>query len=136
MFENKLVAVLNKSLDSGIAMNALAHMTIGLGAQLDNESLSLDTYIDAQENHYPNISQMPFMILRASGGKIRTTAFTAREKSILHGVFLNTMTGGTYVEQIERTKSSKEEDLNYYGIVLYGKWDTVSEMTKKFSLWK
>ena len=32
------------------------------------------------------------------------------------------MTGGTYVEQLERTKSSFEASLVYYGCVLFGAW--------------
>jgi hypothetical protein len=31
-FKNKLVAVLNKSVDTGKVMNALAHMCVGLGS--------------------------------------------------------------------------------------------------------
>jgi hypothetical protein len=46
------------------------------------------------------------------------------------------MTTGTYAEQLERTKRVKEADLIYYGIVLFGTWDKVSELTRKFSLWK
>lgn len=46
------------------------------------------------------------------------------------------MTIGTYLEQIERTKQTKEEELVYFGIVLFGDWDKVSELTRKFSLWK
>jgi len=50
--------------------------------------------------------------------------------------FTNMMTGGTFEDQIERTKQVKEADLIYYGIVLFGDWDKVSELTRKFSLWK
>jgi hypothetical protein len=46
------------------------------------------------------------------------------------------MTVGTYQEQLERTKQVKEEDLIYFGIVLFGDWDRVTELTRKFSLWK
>lgn len=50
--------------------------------------------------------------------------------------FTNVMTIGTYIEQIEQMKKTKEEDLIYYGIVLFGDWNKVSELTRKFSLWK
>jgi len=46
------------------------------------------------------------------------------------------MTIGTYIEQLERTQAAKEEKLIYYGIVLFGDWTKVSELTRKFSLWK
>lgn len=135
-FENKLVAVLNKDVEQGVVMNALAHMTIGLGANIGTGLLRLDTYVDNNNNSYPHISQIPFIILRGKNGEIRKTVSSAREKNIAHTVFLNTMTGGTYVEQLERTKNSSEEALIYYGCVLFGPWDMVSEMTRKLSLWK
>jgi hypothetical protein len=133
-FEHKLVAVLNKEIDPGVAMNALAHMSIGLGADIGKDLLRLDTYQDAEGNPYPNISQIPFIILRAKSNEIRKTVIAARENSIEHTIFLNTMTGGTYLEQLERTQSANEAALIYYGCVLFGGWDTVSEITRKFSL--
>lgn len=46
------------------------------------------------------------------------------------------MTVGTYQEQIERTQQVKDENLVYYGIVLFGDWDKVTELTRKRSLWR
>jgi len=135
-FENKLVAVLNKDVEPGVVLNALAHMTIGLGAEVGKPSLQLDNYTDVSGNVYPNISQIPFIILRAKSNEIRRTVNTAKEHKVLHGIFLDTMTGGTYQEQLVRTAASPEEALTYYGCVLFGDWATVSEMTRKFSLWK
>jgi hypothetical protein len=117
-------------------MNALAHMSIGLGADIGKNLLRLDTYQDAEGNPYPNISQIPFIILRAKSNEIRKTILAAREKNIEHTIFLNTMIGGTYVEQLERTQKSSESALVYYGCVLFGDWTTVAEVTRKFSLWK
>jgi hypothetical protein len=44
-FKNKLVAVLNKSIEPGKVMNGLAHMCIGLGAAIGQEELRLADYI-------------------------------------------------------------------------------------------
>ena len=43
---------------------------------------------------------------------------------------------GGYEEQLERSSQTKEEELVYFGIVLFGDWEKVSELTKKFSLWR
>lgn len=136
IFENKLVAVLNKDLEPGVALNAVAHMTLGLGAKLGMPLLRLDNYMDAEGNTYPNISQIPFIILRAKSNEIRKLVAQAREQSIEHGVFLDTMKGGTYVEQLDRTQQSLEGQLIYYGCVLCGAWDIITELTRKLSLWK
>ena len=135
-FENKLVAVMNKSVDPGKIMNALAHMCVGFGAHLGAEELQLVDYIDADENRHPNISKMPFIILRAGGNKIRKLREQAEAEGIRFSVFTDTMTVGSWSDQVERTKQTSEEVLTYFGIVLYGPWDRVSELTKKFSLWK
>jgi hypothetical protein len=135
-FEHKLVAILNKQIDTGVAMNALGHMAIGLSSTIEKPLLRLDTYEDKEGHAYPFISQMPFIVLRGKSGEIRKTVLAAREHHIVHTVFLNTMTGGTYLEQLERTKATPEQDLIYYGCVLFGPWAQVTELTRKFSLWK
>ncbi|WP_133128853.1 DUF2000 domain-containing protein [Legionella nagasakiensis] len=135
-FENKLVAIINKDIEIGTAMNAIAHMTIGLGAQLNAEILRLNDYQDKNGNIYPNISQMPFIILKGKSGEIRKALHNAKELNIKHGIFTNTMTGGTYREQLETTFVTPEEQLIYYGAVLFGEWNLISQITKKFSLYK
>jgi hypothetical protein len=135
-FTHKLVAVMNEKIEPGMVMNALAHMCIGFGADIGKEPLRLTQYVDADKNCHPHISEMPFMILKANSNKIRATRQAALGAGIDFVDFTDTMTIGTYLEQIERTKQTKEEQLIYYGIVLFGPWDKVSELTRKFSLWK
>jgi hypothetical protein len=135
-FSNKLVAVMNEKIESGVIMNALAHMCIGFGAEIGKDPLRLTNYIDADDGSHPSISEMPFMILKTNSNKIRGLRQAALAADIKFVDFTHTMTIGTYVEQVERTKQTKEEELIYYGIVLFGDWDKVSELTRKFSLWK
>lgn len=136
MFENKLVAVMNEKIEPGVIMNALAHMCIGFGSEIGKEPLRLTNYIDGDEGSHPSISEMPFMILKANSNKIKALRQAALQAGIKFVDFTDTMTIGSYVEQLERTKQTKEADLIYYGIVLFGSWDKVSELTRKFSLWK
>lgn len=135
-FKNKLVAVLNKSIEPGKLMNALAHMCIGLGSAINKEELRLSDYKDADNGSHPYISEIPFMILSENSNKIRKLRGEAIANNIIFNDFTETMTGGTYKEQIERTSKTKNDHLIYYGIVLFGDWDKVTELTRKFSLWK
>jgi hypothetical protein len=136
MFANKLVAVMNEKIEPGVIMNALAHMCIGFGSDIGKDPLQLTNYVDADEGSHPNISQMPFMILKANSNKLRALRQAALQAGIRCIDFTDTMTGGTYLEQLERTKQKKEADLIYYGVVLFGDWEKVSELTRKFSLWR
>ena len=135
-FKNKLVAVLNKSIEHGKVMNALAHMCIGLGSAIGQESLRLTDYRDADGGSHPYISEIPFIILVENSNKIRKLRQEAIQHQILFNDFTDTMTVGTYLDQIERTKQIKDQDLIYYGIVLFGDWQKVTELTHKFSLWR
>ncbi len=135
-FENKLVAVMNEKIEHGIIMNALAHMCIGFGSEIGKDPLRLTNYVDADGGKHPSISEMPFMILKANSNKIRGLRQAALQECVKFVDFTNTMTIGTYVEQLELTKQTKDEELIYYGIVLFGDWKKVTDLTRKFSLWK
>lgn len=136
-FENKLVAVLNKSVPEGKVMNALAHMCIGFGAKIGSNSLDLVDYKSKDGQIFPNISKMPFIILRTNNGKIkRLFEDVNHADDIDSAVFTDTMTIGTWQEQIAKSEATAIEDMTFFGIVLYGDWDKVSALTKKFSLWQ
>lgn len=120
----------------GIKPNALAHMCIGLGSAISQPDLRLTDYQDADGGPPPFISEIPFIILSENSNKIRKLRFAALSQNILLNDFTDTMTAGTYQEQIERTAQTREENLIYYGIVLFGDWEKVTELTKKCSLWR
>lgn len=137
MFQNKLVAVLNKQIEMGIAMNALAHMCLGFGAHMGPSDLHLMDYENAEGFLYPNISKMPFVILREkNSNKIATLLMKAKEAGLQYSVFTNTMTEGTWEDQKARTLGTKSEEIIFYGIVLFGPKEIVTEMTRKLSLWR
>lgn len=137
MFKYKLAAVVNKKIDNGILMNALAHMCLGFGAHTGHTELHLMDYKNAEGFVYPNISKMPFIILKEdNSNKIAKLLLEAREANIQYSVFTNTMTEGTWEDQAERTLTTKPEEIIYYGIVLFGPKEIVTNMTKKLSLFR
>lgn len=137
MFKNKLVAVVNKKIDVGVLMNAVAHMCLGFGAHTGPEELHLLDYKNADGFVYPNISKMPFIILKEdNSNKIAKLLKEAKEADIQYSVFTNTMTEGTWEDQEARTLASKPEEIVYYGIVLFGPNEIVTNMTKKISLYR
>lgn len=137
MFDNKLVAVVNKKIETGVLMNAVAHMCLGFGARTGPAELHLMDYKNAEGFAYPNISKMPFIILREdNSNKIAKLLMEAKAAGIQYSVFTNTMTEGTWEDQEARTLASQPEEIVYYGIVLFGPKETVTELTKKLSLFK
>lgn len=133
--KNKLVAVINKDLPAGAAMNALAHLAFSLGSQLDSDDAFLQMNKDASGNAW-FVSAMPFIILRASTRDIKQTVCRAKENTIKHAVFVDGMTGGDYLEQIARLSETIEDEHIYYAAVLFGDMSALNSLTKKFSLYR
>ena len=132
----KFVAVLNKKIEICRLMNAFGHMTAGLagGFGIEKEMKFLE-YTDADNGSHPNISNYAFIILKAdNSNQIRKVRAEALSRGIKFTDFTNTMINGTSAEQIERTKNTKELDLEYFGICMFGDSEVLKEFTGKFSL--
>jgi len=140
MSDDKLVAILNKRLDPGVALNAAAHMAIGLGARVATEPgalerLALQNYADADGGSHPHISGLSLIVLRASESQLRR----AREQ-LLDVAFVvdfhEGMTGGDYRDQLARSLTMSAADLNFFGVCALGRRDELDPITKRLSLWR
>ncbi len=135
---HRFICVLNKKIEIGRAFNALGHMTAGLiPLQSAVEPMRFQTYIDADGNGHRSISDNPFIVLRAdNGNQIRNLRFKLIEKQIPFTDFTHTMVEGTYADQHKQTESTKEEDLDYFGLCFFADDGVARELTKKFSLYR
>lgn len=136
--ENKFVAVLNKKIPTGSLMNALGHMAAGLVGSYPNiPEMRFDSYFDQNGGDHKSISDHPFIILAAdNSNQLRTLRQNLAAAGIHFADFTSTMTVGTYAEQKERTEATPDEQLEYYGVCMFGKKDIIGPLTKKFSLWR
>lgn len=135
----KFVALINKKLEPGVALNALGHAAVGLGARLSgnhSDEMQLLDFKDRDGQEHPSISALSFIILKGTSGNIRTLRKEAISRGIDHVDFITTMTGGSYIEQLERTAQSSEEELVYSAIVLFGQSEVLAPITKKYSLYR
>ncbi len=136
---HKFVAIVNKHLESGVALNALAHATAGLVASASNELREQMSFIDFQDkdgNVHSNISALSLIVLRGTSNEIRKARNRYIEDNIHFVDFLETMTGDTYKEQLEKTLNTAYEDLNFYGIIAFGEKQALDPITKRLSLWR
>jgi len=134
----RFIAILNKKIDIGKQLNALGHMTAGLaGGHKNKAEMCFLQYQDKDGGVHPNISHFPFIVLKAdNSNKIRKVRNEAIKRNIPFANFTSTMTVGTSQQQKDATRETLEEELEYYGIVLFGSTSELREFTGKFSLFQ
>ncbi len=137
MFKNKLVAIVNEKIEIGVAMNALAHASLAFGAKFGEEECFLLSYTDKEKQFTWPISGMPYIILKGTSSEIKKALLKAKEENIFQIGFTDTMTlCGGYEEQIKHTAEKTSEEFVYYAAVLYGDFEKIKTITKRFSLFK
>ena len=137
--EKKVVAVISSELDSGTALNIMGHMSIALGAWVSEEDLMGRQFLyDASKNKYWGISRYPVIVTEAKEAKIKQAILLAKTNPNLVVICYpkEMLDTGHDDELAENLLRKKEEEVEFLGVLIFGKTTDVSTVTKKFSLWK
>ncbi|GGX93292.1 hypothetical protein GCM10007160_21040 [Litchfieldella qijiaojingensis] len=135
--EKRFIAILNKKMDLGRTLNVLGHLSVGLPSLLGHGEAKFVDYVDNDENVHPGISHYPFIVLKAdNSNKIRRLREEAVSRGIKFTDFAHTMMEGGSVAQQALTRETRESDLEYLGICLFGETEILREFTRKFSLYR
>lgn len=135
----KFVAVINEKIETGKALNAIAHMGLGLVNIADEETkekMSFINFPDKDDEAHKSISGLSLIVLKGRNGEIKKVRNQFKEENIMFVDFIETMTGDTYAEQLVKTKELGQEEHNYFGILAFGEIDKINPITKKLSLWR
>ena len=123
----KVIGLMTNEMPFGVAINALAHMSAGFAARMIEEGKPVETrtLTDGMGGAHNSVAVEKLDVRLATSEQIRSfrTAALAADLSVVD--FVQTMTGDTYAEQLERTKASSEEDLVYYGVMVAGDAEVV-----------
>jgi hypothetical protein len=113
-------------------------MTAGLVRLFpDQRELCFLRYVDGSNGIHPNISHFPFIVLKAeNSNQLRKVRQEAIVRNIPYTDFTQTMIVGTSADQLAATQAKREEELEYFGVCLFGETVVLKEFTKKFSLFK
>ncbi len=137
--DDKFVVLINKKIPEGTAFNAVGHLMAALVHQAspeERERMCFTEYFDADRSLHM-VSGLSLIVLKArNSGQLLKVRREALGLGVLVSDFVETMTGGTTEEQIERTRCLSEDELNYYSLGLFGPKTIIDTLTGKFSLWR
>jgi hypothetical protein len=136
--ERKIVAVLDKSLAPGVALNVVGHMAIRLGASHGEAMMGQEHLHDASGVVHPGIAKYPFIITAVKKATVRRAIQQARENNEISLVDYpcQMLTTGHDDELSAALKTVREDQIEYLGCLLYGGASAVNAITGKYSLWK
>ncbi len=99
------------------------------------EKMSFIDFVNKDGSIHKSISWLSLIVLRGKNGEIKKLRNEFIENDILFTDFIETMTGDTYKEQLDKTLETSSEDMNYFCIAAFGEKELIDPLTKKFSLW-
>lgn len=135
---HKFVAIVNKDLEVGKALNAIAHSCAGLVGLAEKELKEKMSFIDFEDKDgfiHKSISGLSLIVLRGKNNEIKKARQNFIDNNVLFTDFTETMTKDTYKEQLEKTQETSNEDMYYFCVAAFGEKSTIDPITKKFSLW-
>ena len=123
--EKKVVAVISSELDSGTAVS-------------EEDLMGRQFLYDASKNKYWGISRYPVIVTEAKEAKIKQAILLAKTNPNLVVICYpkEMLDTGHDDELAENLLRKKEEEVEFLGVLIFGKTTDVSTVTKKFSLWK
>ncbi|HSW66632.1 MAG TPA: lysine--tRNA ligase [Bacillota bacterium] len=134
--EYRLAVILNKNVEDGRLLNAASHAVSGLiGTLPDPQALHYLEYRDKTGEFDAVISHHPTIVLRAADSKELQKAYRkAQQAHLSANVFIETMTLGPSLEEIAIVKDKTIDELDFWGVVIFGKTEDVQRVTKDFQL--
>lgn len=132
----QMVVILNKQVETGRLINAANHAVAGLiGTSPNPGQFNFLEYRDKTGELDAIIMHHPAIILQAGNSRELLKAYRkAAQLNLPTNVFIETMTLGSSQEEMDILKDNTIEDLDFWGVVLFGKTEEVRKVTKDFQL--
>lgn len=136
--EKRIIAVIDKDLPVGLAMNALGHLAFSAGNKTDNSWQGKEEIIDSDNFIHKGISKYPFIALKASKDEIKYIIHEARKKpGILMIDFTKEMFDtDTDDSLVNELKKAKESLIQYQAVILAGSSKILKTLTGHLKLYK
>lgn len=136
MLANKMVVVIAAEAPVGVALNTAALLGVGLGHHHD-DTVGPDAP-DASGAVHVGMCVHPIPVLRAPADRLREIRAQAagREDVTVHDMNQVAQQSRTYDQFLATMSGTKPEDLEYYGLAIYGSRAAVDSLTGALALYR
>lgn len=137
---HKFVIVLNEKAPIGKVLSATGQLGMSLlkrSTQEQQANMNFTPLLNPTGDNLISVSTCSFVVLKGTNGQLLTLYTKTRESGILSAVFTSTMSfNGIEEDLIAKTANTPLENVEFYGVGLFGAIEVVAPLTKKFSFFK
>lgn len=137
---HKFSIVLNEKSPLGKLLSATGQLAMSLYADASpgqRAKMTFLPFLDPAKNSLITLSMCSFVVLRGSAAQLLTLYAKAREQNLLTAIFTDTMSfNGIEENLIHKTATTPLDQIEPYGVGLFGSVEELSSLTKKFSVFK
>lgn len=137
---HKFVIILNEKSPVGKLLSATGQLAMSLydNATEDQQSyMSFVPFLNPSEKHLITVSTCSFVVLKGTANQLLTLYANASQQGLLSAIFTSTMSfNGVEEDLILKTASIPLEEVEPYGVGLFGMIEEIGPLTKKFSVFK
>ena len=132
-----MAIVVRKDLEPWQVLNVVGHIAAYLGNKLPVPFDTGADFVTKDGRRHPRNSQYPIIVFSGTPDELKRSIGPVRDSGLLSIGFSREMIETTDDAEIERIFAGKaDEDIEYYGIGMFGGNEEVKSLTRKFSLWK
>jgi hypothetical protein len=137
---HKFVIVLNEKSPVGKLLSATGQIAMSLYANASSAQrtdMALIPFLNPNDTSLITLSTCSFVVLKGTTSQLLTLYAKASEQGFLSAIFTSTMSfNGIEEDLIQKTARTPLDQVEPYGVGLFGKIEELNPLTKKFSIFK
>jgi hypothetical protein len=137
---HKFVIILNEKSPVGKLLSATGQLAMSIHGDATPEQrthMDFIPFMNPNGHSLITLSTCSFVVLKGTANQLQTLYAKAREQGVLSAIFTSTMSfNGVEEDLIQKTATTPLDQVEPYGVGLFGLVGELAPLTKKFSVFK
>ena len=134
----RMIVILQEGIEFGRLVNAANHAVAGLIGTVHNpKEFSFLQYTNGDKDFESIIMHHPAVTFKAKSSKEIAKAYEkAKKLGLKHNAFIETMTIGDSKEEFKILQTKNLDDIDFWGLAVFGDTEALRKITSDFQTWK